>query len=77
MTRSVIFAGPSIERKRLESLTQAEPGWKEILAKWRVQTFVLQPDSTLTGLLQQMPQAWATVYQDKSGVVIESRNAAH
>jgi hypothetical protein len=57
-------------------LTQAEPGWKEVLTKWRIQTFVLQPDSTLTGLLQQMPQQWATVYQDKSAVVIESKTAA-
>jgi hypothetical protein len=55
------------------TLMQAEPGWKEVLKKWQIETFVLPPDSTLTSLLGQLPQEWVTVYQDKSAVVIEKR----
>ena len=54
-------------------LTQAEPGWKDVLAKWQIKTFVLQPDSTLAGLLAQMPSEWSKVYADQSAVVIEKK----
>ena len=56
-------------------LTQAEPGWQDVLKKWPIRTFVLQPDSTLANLLGQLPAEWETVYADKSGVVIERKRA--
>jgi hypothetical protein len=54
-------------------LTQAEPGWKEVLKKWQIKTFVLPAESTLANLLGQLPKDWQTVYQDKGAVVIERR----
>jgi hypothetical protein len=54
-------------------LMQAEPGWQDVLKKWRVHTFVLQDGSTLANLLGQLPQEWQTVYQDKTAVVIEKK----
>jgi hypothetical protein len=54
-------------------LMQAEPGWKDVLTKWHIHTFVLPADSTLTSLLGQLPQEWSTVYADKSAVVIEKK----
>jgi hypothetical protein len=54
-------------------LMQGEPGWKNVLEKWKIRTFVLPADSTLTNLLGQLPQEWATVYQDKTAVVIEKK----
>jgi hypothetical protein len=54
-------------------LMQAESGWKDVLARWQIKTFVLPADSTLTSLLGQLPQEWSTVYQDKSAVVVEKK----
>ena len=54
-------------------LMQAEPGWKDVLKKWRIQTFVLPAGSTLANLLGQLPQEWQTVYEDKVAVVIEKK----
>jgi hypothetical protein len=54
-------------------LMQGEPGWKEVLKSWQVQTFVLPADSTLANLLAQLPQEWSRVYEDKSAVVIERK----
>jgi len=54
-------------------LTQAEPGWKDVLAKWQIKTFVLPADSTLAGLLGQLPAEWSRVYEDQSTVVIEKK----
>jgi len=58
-------------------LMQAEPGWKDVLTKWQIRTFVLPADSTLTSLLGQLPQEWSTVYRDKSAVVIEKKRGLH
>jgi hypothetical protein len=58
-------------------LMQAEPGWKDLLVKWRIQAVVLPKDSTLASLLQQLPQEWARVYEDKSAVVMEREEAGH
>jgi hypothetical protein len=58
-------------------LTQGEPAWKDVLAKWRIQTVVQERDSTLASLLKQLPQEWATVYEDKSAVVMERKEASH
>ncbi len=54
-------------------LMQAEPGWQDVLKKWRIQTFVLPAGSTLANLLGQLPKEWSTVYEDKSAVVIEKK----
>jgi hypothetical protein len=54
-------------------LTQAEPGWNEVLKKWQIKTFVLPAESTLANLLGQLPREWQTVYHDKAAVVIERR----
>jgi hypothetical protein len=52
-------------------LTQGEPGWKDVLEKWRIQTVVLPPGSTVANLLKQIPRQWETVYQDKEAVVMK------
>jgi hypothetical protein len=54
-------------------LMQVEPGWKDVLKKWRIQTLVLPAGSTLANLLGQLPQEWSTVYEDKAAVVIERK----
>lgn len=54
-------------------LIQAEPGWKDVLKKWPIKTFVLPADSTLANLLGQLPDEWTRVYEDKGAVVIEKR----
>jgi len=56
-------------------LMQGEPGWRDVLEKWRIQTVVLPPDSTLANLLWQLPQEWRTVYESKSAVIVERRGA--
>ena len=54
-------------------LMQGEPGWKDVLEKWRIRTLVLTADSTLTNLLAQLPREWRTVYEDKSAVVVRRK----
>jgi hypothetical protein len=54
-------------------MMQGEPGWRNLLEKWNVKTVVVQPDSTLRNLLAQLPREWATVYEDRSAVVLERK----
>jgi hypothetical protein len=54
-------------------LIQAEPGWRDVLEKWQIQTVVMQSDSTLVSLLKMIPQEWQTVYEDQVAVVIEKK----
>jgi hypothetical protein len=54
-------------------LIQGEPGWKDVLKKWPIKTFVLPADSTLANLLGQLPGEWTQVYEDKGAVVVEKR----
>jgi hypothetical protein len=56
-------------------LIQCEPGWKDVLERWRIQTLVLPAGSPLANLLNQVPRQWQTVYQDNSAVVIERQSA--
>jgi len=55
-------------------LTQGEPGWKDVLEKWRIQTVVLPTGSTLANLLKQIPRQWETVYQDKAAVIMKRQS---
>jgi len=55
-------------------LMQGEPGWKDVLEKWRIRTLVLSADSTLANLLAQLPREWQKVYEDKSAVVVERKD---
>jgi len=54
-------------------LTQAEPGWHNVLEAWQIRTVVLPIDSTLANLLRELPQDWRVAYEDKVSVVFERR----
>jgi hypothetical protein len=54
-------------------LTQAEPGWRDVLEKWQIRTALLPAGSTLTNLLRELPQDWRVAYEDKVAVVFERR----
>ncbi len=55
-------------------LIQVEPGWKDVLERWRIQTLVLPAGSPLANLLNQVPRQWKTVYQDKAAIVMKRQN---
>ena len=57
-------------------LIQVEPGWKDVLESWQIQTVVLQAGSPLANLLNQIPKEWKTVYQDSTAVVMKRQSAA-
>ena len=52
-------------------LAQVEPGWRDVLEKWRIHTIVFPRNSTLVGILRELPQEWDVVYEDKLAVVME------
>src|SRR5208337_2443158 len=52
-------------------LTQAEPGWQNVLEKWQIQTALLPTGSTLANLLRELPRDWRVTYEDKVAVVLE------
>jgi hypothetical protein len=54
-------------------LTQAEPGWRNVLKEWRIQTVLLPTGSTLANLLRELPQDWHITYEDRVAVVFEKR----
>jgi hypothetical protein len=54
-------------------LTQAEPGWQNMLNEWQIRTALLPADSTLANLLRELPQDWHITYEDKVAVVFEKR----
>ncbi len=54
-------------------LTQAEPGWKDVLEQWQIRTALLPADSTLANLLRELPRDWRVAYEDKVAVVFERR----
>ncbi len=54
-------------------LMQGEPGWRDTLEKWHIQTVVLSRDSTLANLLRELPREWGVAYEDKVAVVYERR----
>ncbi len=54
-------------------LTQAEPGWQNVLEDWQIRTALLPADSTLANLLRELPLDWRVAYEDKVAVVLERR----
>jgi hypothetical protein len=54
-------------------LMQGEPGWRDVLDKWRIQTVLLPAGSTLPNLLRELPQDWRLTYEDNVAVVYEKR----
>lgn len=54
-------------------LVQVEPGWKDVLEKWQIRTLVFPRNSTLVGILRELPQEWSVVYEDKLAVVMEKK----
>ena len=52
-------------------LVQAEPGWRDVLEKWRIRTVLLPTRSTLANLLCELPQDWHAVYEDNVSVVFK------
>jgi hypothetical protein len=54
-------------------LTQAEPGWKDVLEQWQIRTALLPTDSTLANLLRELPRDWRVAYEDRVAVVFERR----
>ncbi len=54
-------------------LTQAEPGWQNVLNDWQIRTALLPTGSTLANLLRELPQDWRVAYEDKVAVVFERR----
>lgn len=54
-------------------LMQGEPGWREVLDKWHIQTVLLPAGSTVPNLLRELPQDWRLAYEDDVAVVYEKR----
>ncbi|HKB98748.1 MAG TPA: hypothetical protein VKD23_08180 [Terriglobales bacterium] len=54
-------------------LSQAEPGWRNVLEQWQIRTALLPADSTLANLLRELPRDWRVAYEDKVAVVFEKR----
>ena len=57
-------------------LIQAEPGWRDVLERWRIRTVVLPAGSTLANLLNQIPMEWKTVHHDNTAVVMKRQSEA-
>jgi hypothetical protein len=55
------------------TLMQAQPGWKDVLERWRLRTLVLPTRSTLANMLRELPQEWQVVHEDRTAVVLEKR----
>ena len=54
-------------------MAHAEPGWRNMLDKWRVRTALLPAGSALANLLRELPQDWRITYEDSVAVVFERR----
>jgi len=59
--------------RELLILMQGEPGWREVLDRWKIHTALLPADSTLANLLRELPQEWRVAYEDKLSVILEKR----
>jgi hypothetical protein len=55
-------------------IMQGEPGWRDLVEKWRIHTLVLPAGCTLANLLGEIPHGWRTVYEDRVAVVIEKNS---
>ena len=58
------------------TLVQVEPGWREVLDKWKIHTMVLPAGSALANLLLELPRDWQVVHEDKVAVVFEKSGAS-
>jgi hypothetical protein len=56
------------------TLMQVEPGWKDVLQKWRIRTLVVPTGSTLANMLRELPQEWQAVHEDGTAVVLERKD---
>jgi hypothetical protein len=54
-------------------MIQVEPGWADLLKKWRVRVMVLPSDSTLANLVRKTQSDWQVAYEDKVAVVMEKK----
>lgn len=54
-------------------LVQVESGWKDVFEKWQIHTLVFPRNSTLIGILRELPREWSVVYEDKLAVIMERR----
>jgi hypothetical protein len=54
-------------------LTQAEPGWQNVLKEWQIRSVLLPTGATLANLLRELPRDWYITYEDKVAVVFERR----
>jgi hypothetical protein len=52
-----------------------EPAWKDVLDKWQIHTVLFPRNSTLVGILRQLPRDWKVVYEDKLTVVMERKQS--
>ena len=55
-------------------LVQVESGWKDVLNKWQIHTVVFPRNSTLIGILRELPKEWHVVYEDKVAVIMEKQS---
>src|SRR5260221_5267596 len=46
-------------------LSQAEPGWRNVLEQWQIRTALLPTDSTLANLLRELPRDWRVWVEEK------------
>jgi hypothetical protein len=49
---------------------RAEPGWPEILARWRIRVALLEPNAPLARALDEA--GWTSAYRDELAVVLIS-----
>jgi len=59
--------------REYDVLMQGQPGWRDVLDRWHLQTLVLPVDSTLANLLHEIPQEWQVVHEGPVAVVIERK----
>jgi len=57
--------------REYDVLIHGQPGWREVLDRWHLQTLVLPLDSTLANLLREIPQEWQVVHEGPLAVVME------
>ena len=64
--RHDFFGEPFV--KDYVKVRDVDPGWQDILARWRVNYVLIKPGSALANTLEEMPE-WREGYHDSVGVV--------
>ena len=64
--RHDFFGEPFV--KDYVKVRDVDPGWQDILARWRVNYVLIKPGSALANTLEEMPE-WRAGYHDSVGVV--------